>query len=211
MLHPLVDWLSPGSTYRHLRENIRYIIRTHACGAHGVKSILYPCDQAESYHFRGRRKRTPQTLRIQWPRTTARCQRMTSDWQIVNRCQLNSFQRPDTRWRHRKFADEFDTGLRARHPTNSDQSTEDFHTFARNSNSEFTYVYTGKTCVKYPNVGNALLSFRRWNRFLFGTYVKTRAVSTVLEVNEIYVGHSQSGCIHKNDHLHVNIRSLPIT
>lgn len=75
--------------------------------------FLYLCDQAESYHFRGRRKRTAATNAshsMTSDHGSMPAQRMTSDWQIVNRCQLNSFQRPDTRWRHREFTDEFDTG-----------------------------------------------------------------------------------------------------
>lgn len=75
-----------------------------------VQNLLF-IDQARTMSFLRKEKANATTSNshsMTSDRGSMPEQRMTSDWQIVNRCQLNSPQRPDTRWRPYGFADEFD-------------------------------------------------------------------------------------------------------
>lgn len=75
-----------------------------------VQNLLF-IDQARTMSFLRKEKANATTSNshsMTSDRGSMPEQRMTSDWQIVNRCQLNSLQRPDTRWRRYGFADEFD-------------------------------------------------------------------------------------------------------
>lgn len=93
------------NTYYHTVKTVASTIhKVYYC----TESIVYPIDKARTVSFLRKEKANAATSNshsMTSDRGSMPEQRMTSDWQIVNRCQLNSLQRPDTRWRHHGFAD----------------------------------------------------------------------------------------------------------
>lgn len=123
-------------------------------------------------------------------------QRMTS--RLANSKQMSTKFIPETRctrWRHRKFTDEFDTGSEPVIQQTQIKSTEDFPTFARNLNASW-----GKSEVCRISETRYYRSEDETDFYLEPMY---------LYLKDTHLGHSQSGCTRKN--IAFASANLPIT
>lgn len=111
-----LPYISYVTVWINLEKHSIYIYVCHTIddfdtNTQSTGSIVYPIERARTVSFlRKERKRTTSNSHSMTSgRGSMPEQRMTSDWQIVNRCQLNSPRRPDTHklappWiRRRKF------------------------------------------------------------------------------------------------------------